>query len=147
MKRRIRQAFEQLRGQKHYKFEDLDPFIRKCLRVYRDLFPQQLINNKGNRYVYHFNVEGLHPISLEKQHGSREYIPPYFARLAMLGIEEMVAYIELHAIEEPEAGDERVAELAAAASGPVELDAERTLDDANPDDGDAGERDTHEKLE
>lgn len=91
---KLRRQFEQVRIKKLHKFADFDPIVRKALREYPQLFPQQRINTDGSRVVYHLNVNRLEPISLEKEHGSREYIPKHYAKLAMLRIDEMLAYIE-----------------------------------------------------
>ena len=76
MIRKIRRQFEEVRGKKHYVFDDLDPTIRRCLKHYGQLFPNHKVNKDGSRVVYHFGVEGVGPISLEREHGSREYLPP-----------------------------------------------------------------------
>lgn len=94
MIRKIRRQFEEVRGKKHYVFDDLDPTIRRCLKHYGQLFPNHKVNKDGSRVVYHFGVEGVGPISLEREHGSREYLPPRYAKLVMAGIEELLTYIE-----------------------------------------------------
>ncbi len=64
--------------------------------------------------MYHPNVEELSPISLEKEHGSREFIPHKYARFAIQGIDDLISYIETHpdaAIEQTEGnGDPAVDE-------------------------------------
>jgi hypothetical protein len=57
--------------------------------VYAHLFPKFAINKNGSRFVYDFGVAAVPPISLEKEHGSREYIPKHFAKLAFLGIDDL----------------------------------------------------------
>jgi hypothetical protein len=94
MIQRIRRQFEQIKGKKRHCFDDFDPLIRRCLKEYAHLFPQQRVNLIGSKAVYHFNVEGVNPISLEKEHGSREFVPRYFAKLAMIGIEDLLTFIE-----------------------------------------------------
>jgi hypothetical protein len=103
MIKKIRRQFEELRGKKHYVFDDLDPTIRRCLTHYGHLFPNSRVNKDGSRVVYHFGVEGVGPISLEKEHGSREYLPPRYAKIAIAGIEALLAHIEQSpaAAEEP----------------------------------------------
>jgi hypothetical protein len=64
------------------------------LKQYPQLFPKHKVNKDGSRVVYHFNVEELNPISLEKEHGSREYLPPYYSKLAITGIEDLISHIE-----------------------------------------------------
>lgn len=106
MIQKIRRQFEQVKGKKRHCFDDFDPIIRRCLKEYAHLFPQQRINPAGSKVVYHFNVEGVDPISLEKEHGSREFVPRYYAKLAMIGIEDLLTFIESNAGAEP--GSEEV---------------------------------------
>jgi hypothetical protein len=58
------------------------------------MFPTFRETKDGSRVVYSFNVEGVAPISLEKEHGSRDHIPPKFAKRAINGIEDLLTYIE-----------------------------------------------------
>jgi hypothetical protein len=106
MIKKIRRQFEELRGKKHYVFDDLDPTIRRCLTHYGHLFPNHRVNKDGSRVVYHFGVEGVGPISLEKEHGSREYLPPRYAKGVMAGIDALLAYIE----QSPAAAEESTGE-------------------------------------
>jgi len=73
-----------------------DPIIRRCFREYAHLFPSQRIKKDGSKVVYHANVEDLAPISLEREHGSREFIPHRYARFAIQGIDDLISYIETH---------------------------------------------------
>lgn len=106
MIKKIRRQFDEIRGKKHYAFDDLDPTIRRCLKNYGLLFPNHKVNKDGSRVVYHFGVEGLGPISLEKEHGSREYLPPRYAKMVIAGIEALLDYIE----QSPEAAKESTGE-------------------------------------
>lgn len=94
MIQKIRKQFEQIRDKKHHSFDDFDPIIRRCLSDYAHLFPERQINKAGSKVVYHFNVEGVEAISLEKEHGSREFVPRRYAKLAILGIEDLITFIE-----------------------------------------------------
>jgi hypothetical protein len=94
MIKNIRTDLEEVRGKKLHKFENLDPLIRRCIREYRSLFPKLGISKRGSKIVYHFNVPGVNPISIEKQHGSRDSIPRYYAKLIIAGIDDVVIYIE-----------------------------------------------------
>lgn len=124
MIQKIRKQFEQIRGKKHHSFDDFDPIIRRCLSEYAHLFPERQINKAGSKVVYHFNVEGVEAISLEKEHGSREFVPRHYAKLAMLGIEDLVTFIENAegrepAAQEVEENEERNSEAdARPATGP-----------------------------
>ena len=103
MIKKIRKQFEQVRGKKHHSFDDFDPIIRRCLSDYPHLFPQRQINKAGSKVVYHFNIEGVEAISLEKEHGSREFVPRHYAKLAMAGIEDLITFIENAEGREPAA--------------------------------------------
>ena len=108
MIKKIRRQFEEIRGKKHYVFDDLDPTIRRCLKHYGQLFPNHKVTKDGSRVAYHFGVEGVGPITVEKEHGSREYLPPHYAKGVMARIEELLAYIEAspEAAQESAGGDE-----------------------------------------
>jgi hypothetical protein len=94
MIRKLRRQFESVKCKKHNVFDDFDGIIGKSLRFYAHLFPNHKINKDGSRVVYHFGVDDVAPISLEKEHGSREYVPRYYAKLAMSGIEDLLTFIE-----------------------------------------------------
>jgi hypothetical protein len=102
MIKRIRRQFESVRGNKRHVFGDFDPIIRRCFREYAHLFPNRRIKKDGSKVVYHPNVEELAPISLEKEHGSREFIPYRYAKFAIQGIDDLISYIEAH--PDPESG-------------------------------------------
>lgn len=90
----LREEFEQLRSQKHHQFSELDRMIRRILERHAELFPRLNVKTKGVRVVYHFNAGDLWPISLEREHRGRDHVPPKFAKLALAGIEELLAYVE-----------------------------------------------------
>lgn len=104
MIQKIRKQFAQVKGKKHHSFDDFDPIIRRCLTEYAHLFPERQISEKaGSKVVYHFNVEGVEAISLEREHGSREFVPRHYAKLAMAGIEDLITFIESKQGREPAA--------------------------------------------
>ena len=90
----LRDEFEKLQSQKHLHLHDLDRMIRRIVSAHPELFPRFDVKTKGSRSVYHFNVGGLWPISLEREHKGRDYVLPRFARLALAGIEELLIYAE-----------------------------------------------------
>jgi hypothetical protein len=94
MIKKIRRALEEIRSKKIYEFEDLDPIIRRCIKDFGSLFPKLEINKRGSKVVYHFNVPEVNPISIEKQHGSRDSIPRHYAKLIIAGIDDLIAFIE-----------------------------------------------------
>jgi hypothetical protein len=114
MIKKIRKQFELVKGKKRHSFDDFDPIVRRCLSEYAHLFPERQINKAGSKVVYHFNVEAVDAISLEKEHGSREYVPRYYAKLALRGIEDLITFVENAgsgepAAEEIESNEERTA--------------------------------------
>ncbi len=96
MIKKIRRQFEGVRCNKRHVFDDFDPVIQRCFREYAHLFPNRRIKKDGSKVVYHPNVEELAPISLEKEHGSREFIPHRYARFAIQGIDDLISFIETH---------------------------------------------------
>jgi hypothetical protein len=104
MIRKIRRKFDQIKDKKHHCFDDFDPIVRRCLSEYGHLFPNKQVNEgSGSKVVYHFNVEGVEAISLEREHGSREYLPRRFAKFAIAGIEDLLTFIEQAVGPEPDA--------------------------------------------
>ena len=90
----LRDEFAKLHSQKYFQFDDLDRMIRRIVNANPKLFPRFNVKSKGSRSVYHFNVRGLWPISLEREHGGRDHVPPRFAKLALGGIEDLLIYVE-----------------------------------------------------
>jgi hypothetical protein len=90
----LRDEFQKLQSQKHLHFDDLDRMIRRIVSANRKLFPRFDVKTKGSRSVYHFNVAGLWPISLEREHKGRDHVLSKFAKLALAGIEELLIYVE-----------------------------------------------------
>lgn len=66
------------------------------------LFPNYEETKDGSRTVFHFNVEGVSPISLEREHGKREYIPPRYAKFAIHGIQDVLDFIEMNTQQDQE---------------------------------------------
>lgn len=93
---------EEVESKKHVKFDDLNAIVNRCVTKFGHLFPRYTLTANGSRFVHHFNVAGLSPISLEKEHGSREYVPKTYVKLAVSGIKDLIAYIEAHHEEGPE---------------------------------------------
>lgn len=94
--KKIKQWLEEVRTQKHVHSDDLEKIIRRCLRKYSYLFPKYDCRKNGSRSVHHFNVPGVPPISLERVHGSREYVPPKYVAYIVDGIDGLIAYIEMN---------------------------------------------------
>lgn len=103
--KRIKQRIADLRLQKHKHFEDFYWIVRRIVQKYGTLFPRFTEKRQGSRYVFHFGESTLNPISLEKEHGARESIPRHYAKLALMGLDEVVAYIEAHLPNEAAEGE------------------------------------------
>jgi hypothetical protein len=100
MLRKLRDALRKVQLKKNKDFDDFNQIIRRCIRQYRFLFPKYLETKDGSRIVYHFNVPGVAPISLEKPHGNREFVPHYYAKLAIHGIEDLLDFVEVSTPDE-----------------------------------------------
>jgi hypothetical protein len=90
----LRDEFAKLQGQKYLRFDDLDRMIRRIVNANPELVPRFKPKTKGSRVVYHSNVKGVWPISLEREHKGREHVPANFAKLALGGIEDLLTYVE-----------------------------------------------------
>lgn len=90
----LRDEFAELQRQKHLRFADLDRMIQRIIGANPELFPRFKRKTKGARAVYHFNVQDVWPISLEREHKGRGHLPSRFARLALGGIEDLLIYVE-----------------------------------------------------
>lgn len=113
MLKKLRRTLREISEQKFQHFDEFQKLIKKIVKEYGHLFPKFEENRNGSKYVYHFHVPGVYPISLEKEHGSRESIPPRFAKRAIAGIRDVLDHIEVNTSDvesesEKEASDERL---------------------------------------
>lgn len=106
MVQKIRRQFELVKGKKLHSFDDFNQIILRCLREYERFFPRRVISKAGSKVVYHFNVEGVDPISLEREHGSRDSVPRRYAKFAIAGIEDLLVFIEAALAAEPTSEEE-----------------------------------------
>ncbi len=90
----IKRWIHEAKTKKHCCFDDLNRIVKRILTRYGYLFPRYKKTSSGSKTVHHFNVPDVYPISLEKEHGSREFIPPRYKKLALDGLEALVQYIE-----------------------------------------------------
>ena len=90
----LRKELQDLRDQKRVTFHDLDRLIQKIVRLHVRLFPDFDTKQKGSLVVYHFNVSGVYPISLEREHRGRDCVLPKFAKLAMNLIDDVLTFVE-----------------------------------------------------
>jgi hypothetical protein len=90
----LRREVDQLRSQKRLEFTDLDRMIKRVVESYPQLFPRYDRREKGIRFAYHFNVPHVYPIVREKEHKGRDCVPPRFAKRALLGIDNLLTYVE-----------------------------------------------------
>lgn len=91
---RLRAELEGIRVGKHKTFEQLNSLAETIVRQFPELFPMYEVNKKGSRVVHHPNVPGCCPISLEKEHGNREYLPTRYAKFGLEGLEKLLDHIE-----------------------------------------------------
>lgn len=91
---RIKQWISEAKLQKNTKFDDLNKIVKRVISQYPQMFPKYKRTQSGSKTVHHFNVPGVFPISLEKEHGSREFLPPRFKGFALDGLDALVAYVE-----------------------------------------------------
>ncbi len=96
-KAQLQELFEQLeeiRLKKHKKFDDINGLVKRVFSQFPDFFPRKTVTQKGVRTVYHPNAPDCHPISIEKEHGNRDCLPPRYAKLALDDIKDLLIYIE-----------------------------------------------------
>jgi hypothetical protein len=94
--KRIRAWIEEARELKHVEHHHLDRIIQRCLRKFGYLFPHYRCSKNGSKTVHHFNVPDVQPISIERPHGSREFIPRRYAQMIIEGLEGVADYIEMN---------------------------------------------------
>ena len=105
MLKKLWRRLSDIEGQKFKHFAEFESLIKKIKKDYAHLFPKFSERRDGSGYVYNFGIPGVYPISLEKEHGSREFIPPKYAKRAIQGISDVLTFIE-HQIAEEEAEEE-----------------------------------------
>jgi len=135
MLKRLRRRLADIREQKHKHFSDFEPIIKKIVKEYGHLFPKFGENRSGSKYVYNFGVPGVYPISLEKEHGSREHIPPIFANRAIQGIEDVLTFIEASVPDDQETESEKENDNECPTA---DQEASGTLPEPKIPDGDSG---------
>lgn len=94
--KKIRAWIAEVRGQKNVEFRDLDRIIQRCLKKYGSLFPNYRCSKDGSRAVHQFNAPGIPPLSLERPHGRREFVPSKYARRVLDGLDQIANYIEMN---------------------------------------------------
>lgn len=99
--KRIRVWIDEAREKKHVEYNDLDRIIQRCLKRFRGLFPSYKCTKGGSKTVHHFNVPGVDPISIEKPHGSREFVPRQYAKMIIDALDDLANYIELNSEDQP----------------------------------------------
>jgi len=91
---RFRKELEGIRVGKHKTFAQLNGLAEGIFRQFAEVFPGYDLNKKGSKCVHHPNVPECDPISLEKEHGSREHLPHRYAKFALEGLEKVLDHIE-----------------------------------------------------
>jgi hypothetical protein len=98
--RKIKEWLSEARGKKHVHSDELDRIINRCLNKYGHLFPKYLCTRKGSKSVHHFNVPNVPPISIERVHGDREFVPPRYAAFIIDGLDCLITHIESNRTDE-----------------------------------------------
>jgi hypothetical protein len=91
---KCRERLEEIRSQKHQHFEELNNLVERIVRQFQDFLPNYRPTKSGSKVVHHFGAPGTQPISLEKEHGSRDHLPSRYAVFAMTGIEQLLEYLD-----------------------------------------------------
>jgi hypothetical protein len=94
--KKIKQWYFEARDKKHVHSDDLERIIKRALQRYGYLFPKYTVTKKGSRSVHHFNVSGVMPISIERPHGDRDFIPPRYVKYILEGLDGVINYIEVN---------------------------------------------------
>ncbi len=92
--KKLRDELEGIRVGKHKTFAQLNGLAETIFGQFPQVFPMYEVNRKGSKLVHHPNVAGCHPISIEKEHGNREYVPRRYAKFALEGLERLLDHIE-----------------------------------------------------
>lgn len=92
--KKVRDELEGIRLAKHKTFTQLHGLAERAFRQFPEVFPMYDLIKNGSRFVHHPNVPECPPISLEKEHGCREYLPHRYAKFGIEGIEKVLDYIE-----------------------------------------------------
>jgi hypothetical protein len=74
--------------------------LRRIKTKYGHHFPNLIITKNGSKIVHDFGIKGASSISLEKEHGSRDSIPPTFVKYALNGLADVISHLELTLAEE-----------------------------------------------
>jgi len=106
MLKRIRKQLRDVCEQKHQCFADFQKIILRIASHYGALFPKLTQNINGSHYVYDFGVAEINPITVVKEHGKQEFVPPKFAKRVIQGIEDVLDYIEVNAPDDDKSLEE-----------------------------------------
>ncbi len=94
--KKIKEWYLEARNQKHVHSDDLERIIKRCMQKFGYLFPKYTVTKKGSCTVHHFNVSGVMPISIERPHGNREFVPPRYVKYILEGLDGVINYIEVN---------------------------------------------------
>jgi hypothetical protein len=92
--RGCRRRLDEIRDQKHKHFDELNSLTERIVYQFSEFLPRYTKTSSGSKVVHHPNAPDTQPISLEKEHGSREYLPNRFANFAIEGIERLLDYLD-----------------------------------------------------
>jgi hypothetical protein len=92
--RDARERLDEIRGQKHVQFHELNSLVERIVCQFKIHVPLYKRTQSGSKVVHHPNAPDTQPISLEKEHGSREHLPKRYAAFAIEGIERLLDYLD-----------------------------------------------------
>lgn len=92
--RQCRERLDEIKAQKHKHFDELNSLVERIVYQFGDYLPKYSPSGSGSKVVHHPNAPDTQPISLEKEHGSRDHLPKRYATLAIEGIERLLDYLD-----------------------------------------------------
>ncbi len=92
--RECRRRLDEIKGQKHKHFDELNSLIERIVYQFGEFLPNYKKTSSGSRVVHHPSALGTQPISIEKEHGSRDHLPGRYASIAIEGIELLLDYLD-----------------------------------------------------
>ena len=92
--RDARERLDETRAKKHIGFHELNSLVERIVYQFEAYLPLYKRTESGSKVVHHPNAPDTQPISLEKEHGSREHLPKRYASFAMEGIDRLLDYLD-----------------------------------------------------
>jgi len=92
--RLCRERLDEIKARKHKHFDELNSLMERIVYQFGEYLPRYTRTESGSKVVHHPNAPDTQPISLEKEHGRREYLPNRYATFAIEGIERLLDYLD-----------------------------------------------------